>query len=140
MIVHLLNPDLNYLTMTTNNSSLLNTLQQGFRITVGATASLVETLQDPQKRQGTFQDLQQEWDQRASQWAQKGTTTETEARQYVDQLLTQLRQSVPNVPGQNTGSNNVIDFATAKTELDRLTEEISTLKGELAQGRKGSEV
>lgn len=125
--------------MTTNNSTLFNTLQQGFRITVGATAHLVETLQDPQKRQGTFQDLQQEWDQRASQWAQKGTTTEMEARQYVDELLAQLRQKVPNVPGQNTDSHNAIDFATAKMELDRLTEEISTLKGELAQDRQGPE-
>ncbi|AIE74081.1 MULTISPECIES: hypothetical protein [unclassified Synechocystis] len=127
--------------MTTNNSTLLNTLQQGFRITVGATASLVETLQDPQKRQGTFQDLQQEWDQRASQWAQKGTTTETEARQYVDQLLEQWRRSVPNPLGKTTtnASNNIIDFATAKRELDRLTEEIATLKGELAQGKPGRE-
>ncbi len=139
MIVHLLNPDLNYLTMTTNNSTLLNTLQQGFRITVGATASLVETLQDPQKRQGTFQDLQQEWDQKASQWAAKGTTTETEARQYVDQLMAQLRQSVPNPSAKSpsSGSNNIIDFATAKKELDRLTEEIVTLKEEIAQGHKG---
>ncbi|QHU99223.1 thylakoid-associated protein [Synechocystis sp. CACIAM 05] len=127
--------------MTTNNSTLLDTIQQGFRITVGATASLVETLQDPQKRQGTFQDLQQEWDQRASQWAQKGTTTETEARQYVDQLLAQWRQSLPNPLSKTTatGSNNIIDFATAKRELDRLTEEIATLKGELAQDKLGTE-
>ncbi|AGF50868.1 sll0982 [Synechocystis sp. PCC 6803] len=127
--------------MTTNNSTLLDTIQQGFRITVGATASLVETLQDPQKRQGTFQDLQQEWDQRASQWAQKGTTTETEARQYVDQLLAQWRQSLPNPLSKTTatGSNNIIDFATAKRELDRLTEEIATLKGELAQDKPGTE-
>lgn len=127
--------------MTTNNSTLLDTIQQGFRITVGATASLVETLQDPQKRQGTFQDLQQEWDQRASQWAQKGTTTETEARQYVDQLLAQWRQSLPKPLSKTTatGSNNIIDFATAKRELDRLTEEIATLKGELAQDKPGTE-
>ena len=127
--------------MTTNNSTLLDTIQQGFRITVGATASLVETLQDPQKRQGTFKDLQQECDQRASQRAQKGTTTETEARQYVDQLLAQWRQSLPNPLSKTTatGSNNIIDFATAKRELDRLTEEIATLKGELAQDKPGTE-
>ncbi|MBD2655242.1 thylakoid-associated protein [Synechocystis sp. FACHB-383] len=125
--------------MTTNNSTLLDTIQQGFRITVGATATLVETLQDPQKRQGTFQDLQQEWDQRASQWAQKGTTTETEARQYVDQLLDQWRRSMPGPLAKttDTASNKIIDFATAKKELDRLTEEIATLKGELAQDRPG---
>ncbi|MFN9175685.1 MAG: thylakoid-associated protein, partial [Synechocystis sp.] len=72
---------------TNSNNLLVNTLQQGFRITVGATASLVETLQDPQKRQITFQDLQQQWGQKAEQWAEKGSVTEAEARQYVEQWL-----------------------------------------------------
>lgn len=124
-----------------SNNTLLDNLQQGFRITVGATASLVETLQDPQKRQLTWQDWQQEWNQRANQWAQKGTVTETEARQYVDQMLADLRRSMPKSPPATSvdASNNIIDFATAKRELDRLTAEIATLKGELTKDGKPGE-
>jgi polyhydroxyalkanoate synthesis regulator phasin len=124
--------------MSNTNNLLINTLQQGFRITVGAAATLVETLQDPQKRQITFQDLQQQWGQKAEQWAEKGVITEAEARQYVDQWLAQLRK---NTPGANPNSNGqTIDFATAQAELERLTQEIITLKEELAKNKTGSGV
>jgi polyhydroxyalkanoate synthesis regulator phasin len=118
---------------TNSNNLLVNTLQQGFRITVGATASLVETLQDPQKRQITFQDLQQQWGQKAEQWAEKGSVTEAEARQYVEQWLAQMRKNSP-VGNQSSGSQT-IDFATAQAELERLTQEIIAMKDELAQSK-----
>lgn len=118
---------------TNSNDLLVNTLQQGFRITVGATASLVETLQDPQKRQITFQDLQQQWGQKAEQWAEKGSVTEAEARQYVEQWLAQMRKNSP-VGNQSSGSQT-IDFATAQAELERLTQEIIAMKDELAQNK-----
>jgi polyhydroxyalkanoate synthesis regulator phasin len=119
--------------MNNPNNLLMNTLQQGFRITVGATASLVETLQDPQKRQITFQDLQQQWGQQAEQWAEKGVVTEAEARQYVDQWLAQMRKNSP--VGHQSGGSQTIDFATAQAELERLTQEIISIKDELAQNK-----
>lgn len=122
--------------MSNTNNLLINTLQQGFRITVGATASLVETLQDPQKRQVTFQDLQQQWGEKAEEWAEKGIITEAEARQYVDQWLAQLRKNAP--VGNPNGGGQTIDFATAQAELERLTQEIITLKEELANNKTGS--
>lgn len=124
--------------MSNTNNLLINTLQQGFRLTVGATASLVETLQDPQKRQITLQDLQQQWGQKAEEWTEKGIVTEAEARQYVDQWLAQLRK---NTPGPSSGGGSqTIDFATAQAELERLTQEIITLKEELANNKTGSGV
>jgi polyhydroxyalkanoate synthesis regulator phasin len=124
--------------MSNTNNPLITTLQQGFRITVGATATLVETLQDPQKRQITFQDLQQQWGEKAEQWAEKGTVTEAEARQYVDQWLAQMRQKSP--VGNPNGGAQTIDFATAQAELERLTQEIITLKEDLAKNKTGSGV
>ncbi|MFM1843364.1 MAG: hypothetical protein RLZZ490_2106 [Cyanobacteriota bacterium] len=123
--------------MSNTNNLLINTLQQGFRITVGATATLVETLQDPQKRQLTFQDLQQQWGEKAAQWAEKGILTEAEARQYVDQWLAQMRK---NSPVGNPNGGSTIDFATAQAELERLTQEIITLKEDLAKNKAGSGV
>jgi len=124
--------------MSNTNNLLINALQQGFRITVGATASLVETLQDPQKRQITLQDLQQEWGEKAEQWAEKGVVTEAEARQYVDQWLAQMRKNAP--VGNPNGGGQTINFATAQAELERLTQEIITLKEELAKNKTGSGV
>lgn len=122
--------------MSNTNNPLINTLQQGFRITVGATASLVETLQDPQKRKMTFQDLQQQWGEQAAQWAEKGGVTEAEARQYMEQWLAQIQRNSP-VDTPN-GASQRIDFATAQAELERLTQEIITLKEELASNQSGS--
>ena len=119
--------------MSNTNNFVINTLQQGFRISVGATASLMETLQDPQKRQITLQDLQQQWGQKAEQWAEKGIVTEAEARQYVDQWLAQMQKNSPM--GKQNGGGKTIDFATAQAELERLTQEIITLKDELANNK-----
>ncbi len=116
-----------------NTNPILNTLQQGFRITVGATASLVETLQDPQKRQMTAQELQQQWGQRAEAWAEKGSVTESEARRYVDQLLTQIQQANPATGNSPASQAETIDFSTARSELEELTEEIMSVKETLAQ-------
>ena len=121
-----------------NNSNpsnvIVDTLQQGFRITIGATASLVETLQDPQKRQLTAQDLQQQWGVQAERWSEKGSQTESEARQYVDQLLVQLRQTAANAnPGQATPTpSSTIDFRTARDELEALTQDIVSIKEALS--------
>ena len=119
--------------MSNTNNFVINTLQQGFRISVGATASLMETLQDPQKRQITLQDLQQQWGQKAEQWAEKGIVTEAEARQYVDQWLAQMQKN--SQMGKQHGGGQTIDFATAQAELERLTQEIITLKDELANNK-----
>lgn len=119
--------------MSSENNPIFNSLQQGFRITVGAAASLVETLQDSQKRQLTLQDLQQEWGKKAEQWAEKGSATEIEARQYVDQWLAQIRKTA--AAGNANGDRQTIDFATAQAELERLTQDIITLKDALANDK-----
>ncbi len=67
-----------------NSDNLTQLLQQRFRITLGATASLVETLQDPQKRNQNLSDLRSELNHLTQEWAEKGEVTEQEARNFVD--------------------------------------------------------
>lgn len=63
-----------------NADNLTNLIQQGFHLTLGATASLVETLQDPQKRTENLSQISSELSHLANEWAAKGEMTEQEAR------------------------------------------------------------
>ena len=122
--------------MSSNN--YLDLLHQGFRITVGAATSLVETLQNTQKREETFSDLQTELRQRTQEWAEKGEVTEKTAQQLVGDLLSQQQ-------GSSTGNQTVTSRTTATTntfaqvELQELTEQIVALRTELEQLREAKE-
>ena len=70
-----------------NTDNLTQLLQQSFRLTLGATASLVETLQDPQKRTDNLDRMQSELSHLATEWAAKGEMTEQEARNFVNNFL-----------------------------------------------------
>ncbi len=127
-----------------NPETLLELLQTSFRVTVGATASLVETIQDPQKRQDSLSKLQAEWSQLTEEWAEKGSITEQEARRFVDTLIAQRRGASSN--STSTSSNGttsqpsdpipttavaVPDF-DVQSELQELTAQITALREELA--------
>ena len=119
------------------NSELMDLLQKSFRVTVGATASLVETLQDPLKRQETMGKLQDEWSQLADEWANKGAITEQEARRFVDSLLSrQSREPSGNgsvSPPPITVPTTVVSEpdSSMQADLQDLTEQISALREEL---------
>lgn len=122
-----------------NSNNLTELLQQGFRVTLGATASLVETLQDPQKRDQNLDAFQSELSYLATEWAQKGEMTEQEARNFVDNLLSQLRN-------QRTSSTPEASSPTATTptesappdvqlELQELTAQLAAIRTELEKLR-----
>ena len=46
-----------------DKTTLFQTLQQGLHVTVGATATLIETIQDPLKRNETLSELQDTFQQ-----------------------------------------------------------------------------
>jgi polyhydroxyalkanoate synthesis regulator phasin len=122
-----------------NTNDVLQTLQKGFRVAVGATASLVETLQDPQKRTETFSELQTELNQRTQEWAEKGAVTEQEARKILEAWLSRQRSQ----PSSTTPSSPTASTADASTpsrvdvqELKDLTDRIVDLRTELEQLRQ----
>lgn len=125
-----------------NSSNLVELLQTGFRVSLGATTSLVETLQDPQKREENLAQLRSELSQRVTEWAEKGEITEQEARSFLESILRQQGQSRPT-PSPTTGTPS--DSVTPPTEttaspnvqleIEELTAQIAAIRTELEKLR-----
>jgi polyhydroxyalkanoate synthesis regulator phasin len=118
-----------------NSDILVQLLQKGFRVTLGATASLIEILQDPQKREENLTKLRIDLTQLTEEWAEKGLVTEQEARSFVDTVLAQRGgQAAPPPTG---ASNTAAPSASpeAQVELQELTEQIAAIRMELEKLR-----
>ncbi len=123
-----------------NPDNLVQVLQTGFRITVGATASVLESIQDTEKRTENLETLKLEWAQIADKLANKGEKTEQEARQFVDTLLSQQPTPGSASPSSATGEPASEDSsANVQGELEELTEQITTLRKELEELRQQEE-
>lgn len=122
-----------------NVDNLTNLLQQGFHLTLGATASLVETLQDPQKRTENLSQISSELSHLANEWAAKGEMTEQEARNLATNFLNQLQNQVPTTSEASgtTVTNTPTDVAPPDVQLDlqELTAQIAAMRAELEQLR-----
>lgn len=120
------------------NNNLTNLLQQGFHMTLGATASLVETLQDPQKRTENLSQISSELGNMAHEWVAKGEMTEQEARDFVSNFLNQLRNQRPVTQTPNsTVSTTSTQVAPPEVQLDlqELTLQLAAIRTELEKLR-----
>ncbi|MEM7602000.1 MAG: hypothetical protein AAF357_11375 [Verrucomicrobiota bacterium] len=120
-----------------NPETLTEAIQKGFRVTLGATASLVEAIQDPQKSQEKFSAVGNDFDLLTQEFEAKGTDTEREARAVVDSLMGQMGQ-LPNPFAPTPASEATVDTyaspvadVSLQTELDSLTQELLTLREEI---------
>ncbi len=119
-----------------NSDTVVRMLQRSFRVTLGATASLVEILQDPQKREANLTRLKTDLDQLTREWAEKGEVTEQEARSYVDTFVAQRR-------GEMNSGTTVTTTATPVTapspevqlELQELTAQLAAIRAEVERLR-----
>lgn len=121
-----------------NANNLTDVLQQGFHLTLGATASLVETLQDPQKRTENLSQISSELSHLTHEWAAKGETTEQEARDFVFNFLNQLRAQVPissPTPAPITNTSTQVAPPEVQLDLQELTNQISAMRIELERLR-----
>lgn len=118
-----------------NSDNLTQLLQQGFHITLGVTASLVETLQDPQKRTENLSQLRSELDQLATELAAKGEMTEQEARDFISTLLNQVskQQSSPteSSPSNIDPTSTEVAPPDVQLEVQELTAQIAAIRTEL---------
>jgi polyhydroxyalkanoate synthesis regulator phasin len=120
-----------------NVDNLTQLLQTGFRVTLGATSSLLEMLQDTQKRNENLEKIQSELSQLAEDLAAKGEVTEHEARKFLDSLIaqqsggfsrtTETASSSIQVKTPDTSSSD----SSSVTEIQDLTQEIAALRTEL---------
>ncbi|HEY9611589.1 hypothetical protein [Allocoleopsis sp.] len=123
-----------------NSNNLLDLLQTGFRVSLGATTSLVETLGDSQKREESLSQLRLELSQRVTEWAQKGAITEQEARSFIEQIWRQ--QSDPGRSSATETSNEMFTAPpttaaspNAQLEIEELTAQIAAIRTELEKLR-----
>ncbi|MBS0017764.1 MAG: hypothetical protein KFF72_15700 [Arthrospira sp. SH-MAG29] len=130
-----------------NVDNLTQMLHQGFRVTLGATSSLIEILQDPQKRETNLETIQSQLNELAQEWADKGAITEEEARTFVDTLLSksestqssEVDSSTITTPTDSTDSteSGVSSPQTNEiTEIQNLTSQIAKLREELERLRE----
>ena len=117
-----------------NPDTFFQLLQQSFRIGIGATTSLLETLQDPKKRAETLSEFQTQMTQKTQEWAEKGAITEQEARRLVDRWLTKQNtpssSSDPSTTSSNPNSGNI------ELEIQQLTQQVTALRKELEDRRQ----
>ncbi len=119
------------------SDTVLRLLQKGFRVTIGATATLIEVLQDPQRREQNLSKLRLELDQLAQEWAEKGETTEQEARSFVDTFVAQHRATSDRAASETTVTTiaTSVPSSTEVLELQELTAQLAAIRAELAQLR-----
>lgn len=118
-----------------DKTALFQTLQKGLHVTVGATATLIETIQDPQKRTETLSELQTTLHQQAQQWSEKGLVTEEEARRFIDDWLAKYKPSGSSSSSSGSTGGINVSYNNAQSEIQDLTEQIIALKTELEQTR-----
>jgi polyhydroxyalkanoate synthesis regulator phasin len=123
------------------NDNLTQLLQKGFRVTLGATATLVEAIQDPQRREANLSKLTTELSQLAEEWEVKGATTEREARNFVDTMWSQNNPSSATAPTYATSSPSTPASSATVTppdvqqDLQELTAQIAAIRAEIERLR-----
>lgn len=123
-----------------DSNHLTQLLQKGLRVTLGATASLIEVLQDPEKREQNLAQLRSDLSQLAEEWDAKGAMTEQEARNFVDTLIEQRnRQQAQSSYDPTTQASTATATPTAppdlQLELQELTAQIAAIRTELEKLR-----
>ena len=120
-----------------NTDTLIESVQSGFRVAVGATASFIEMLQDPQKQPENFNPWNSEdWNELTKEWEEKGEKTELEARNFVETMWNQQDASDSNSQATDRPTTIEVDSTTpsdpeAQSELHELTQQIASLRAEL---------
>ena len=120
-----------------NPDTLTETIHKGFRVTLGATASLMDAIRDPQGSQAKFSAIGNDVDLLTQELEARGADTEREARVFVDSLMDQMGQ-MPNPFMQTPASEATVDTvatpiadASMQAELSLLTQELSVLRQEI---------
>jgi polyhydroxyalkanoate synthesis regulator phasin len=115
-----------------NANNAINLLKKGFHVTLGATSSLVESIQDPIKREENLAQLRMGPNEFAEVLAERGAVTEVEARKFVDNVVAQYN---PSASSSSTGTASAspspsID-PTLQLELQDLTKQLAELRAQL---------
>ena len=123
-----------------NPDNLPQMLQTGFHLTLGATSFLLETLQDPQKREENLDKLKSDLGPLADELLEKGEMTDREARNFVDTIFSWPgdRENAESESGSPQQSDTATDTPPesvvqpdVKLEIQELTAHMAALRAEL---------
>ncbi|MEM9484350.1 MAG: hypothetical protein AAGA83_11725 [Cyanobacteria bacterium P01_F01_bin.116] len=115
-------------------------IQKSFRVSLGAAASAVEAIQDPQASASKFSEIGTDFDRLTNELEVKGELTEKEAREFVDNFNSNFGGQLPNpfapTPASsatvNTVAKPVVDTGL-QAEIKALTEQLSAIRQEIEQ-------
>lgn len=121
-----------------NPDTFVQNFQKGYRVTIGATALMLESLQDSQRREENFAKLRNDPNQLIEELAIKGEITEREARGFVDGVFSQSNSSQ-----QSNGIPNPYESITPmpprtvaiQQDLQELTAQLAAIRTELERLR-----
>jgi polyhydroxyalkanoate synthesis regulator phasin len=121
-----------------NSDTTLNLLKKGFHVTLGATSSLLESIQDPIKREENLAQLRMGPNEFAEILAEKGAVTEVEARKFVDNVVAQYQ---PSASSYSTGTASTSPSPSIdpmlQLELQDLTKQLAEIRAQLNSSRNG---
>ena len=120
--------------------TLSQLLQKSFRVTLGAAASAVDAIQDPQGSSEKFTAIGTDFERLTDELEVRGALTEKEAREFVDNLNLQFPNQFPNpfepTPAGsatvNTTATPVVD-ANLQAEIASLTEQLVSIRQEIEE-------
>ena len=119
-----------------NFDTITELVHKGFRVTLGAAASLVEAVQDPQKSSEKFGDIGTDFDRLRDELEVKGASTEKEARDFVDNFSGQIPNPFAPTPAGSTTVNAVatpiVEYGI-QAEIKALTEQLTSIRAEIEQ-------
>jgi len=119
-----------------DSQQTLEFLRKGLHVTLGATTSLVESVQDPLKREENMAQLNLGFDELTHIWEEKGSVTEAEARQFVDTVISSSMNVATPAPysSSSSSSSSSTQFdAGIANEIEDLTTQISEIRNELSK-------
>ena len=116
-----------------NPDAIFQTVQKGFRVSIGAAGTLIESLQNPRVGEDALNKLRTNPTELADELANRGEVTEREARTFVDSLMNQARSSGSSTPGEySSPTAGPAAPADVQADLQDLITQITALRKELA--------
>ncbi|MEL6263566.1 MAG: hypothetical protein AAFR12_21175 [Cyanobacteria bacterium J06626_6] len=125
-----------------NTDTLLELVQKGYRVTLGAASSAVEAVQDPQRAADEFSAIGTDWQRLADKLEVRGALTEKEARDFVEGVTSQMpepfrsvsstftQSAPPEPPTVTTIATPVVD-TELQAEVASLTDELIAIRKEI---------
>ena len=124
-----------------NSENIVQFVQKGFHVTLGAASFVAETIQDSQKRDENMAKLSGDFNVLSEEWAVEGEKKEREARQFVETMMGQSGGSsqssgMSGFSSSPGNSSNIAVPSTIAQDLKDLTEQLASIRHELEKTRE----